>query len=78
MASSTMPAKPAALNAASAAAVVPPLEVTRSRSTDGGSDDSAASLVAPAKVPSASWRACSAVRPTFWPPAIRASRNRKT
>ena len=38
-----MPAKPAAPKDASAAAVVPPLDVTRSRRTDGGSDDSAAS-----------------------------------
>jgi hypothetical protein len=47
----------------SAAYVVPPFDVTRSRSVDTGSDDSAASAAAPRNVSTASLRPCSADRP---------------
>ena len=50
---------PCASNEASAAAVVPPFDVTRSRSTHALSSDCAANCAAPANVPSASARPCS-------------------
>ena len=56
-----------------AAWVVPPLEVTRSRSTAGGSLAPAASADAPVKVPTASRCACSGGRPISTPASVIAS-----
>ena len=60
-----------------AACVVPPLLVTRSRSTVGDSSDASPSAAAPAQVASARRRPCSALRPMSTAAAIMASTKKK-
>src|SRR5690606_4279930 len=78
MAALTAPEKSRCWNTCSAAAVVPPLEVTRSRKTESDSGDNAASWVAPLTVARASRRAWSCGMPCSTAAAIMDSRNRKT
>ena len=68
----------AAPGAVMAACVVPPLEVTRARSTSGGSADACASAVAPWKVASASRRACCGASPISAAACIMASTKKNT
>ncbi|GAC1626445.1 MAG: hypothetical protein NVS9B10_14370 [Nevskia sp.] len=70
-------ARPARIDA-SAACVVPPLDVTRSRSTSGGSCEARASSEAPTNVPTARRCACCGVRPISTPAWTMASRKKKT
>ena len=77
-ASANSPERSRASITASAAAVVPPLEVTRSRNTDGGSSERAASSAAPRKVAIVRRRAWSASRPSAIPAASIASITRNT
>ena len=61
-----------------AACVVPPLDVTRWRSTSGGSFDCAASWAAPVKVAIARARPCSLDKPISLAACCIASRKKKT
>src|SRR5690606_25953586 len=78
MAARTVPVKSLSRNTFNAAAVVPPLEVTRSRGVARSSGESAASWVAPVTVAIARRRAVAGAMPCSTAAAIIASRNRKT